>query len=39
MGDVIGVIDAEDDVAKDLLVHAEALFEQTARMWSRAASS
>jgi cellulose synthase/poly-beta-1,6-N-acetylglucosamine synthase-like glycosyltransferase len=25
MGDVVGVIDAEDDVAEDLLVHAEAL--------------
>jgi cellulose synthase/poly-beta-1,6-N-acetylglucosamine synthase-like glycosyltransferase len=25
-GDVVGVIDAEDDVAEDLLVHAEALF-------------
>src|SRR6516165_9112691 len=29
MGDVIGVIDAEDDVAADLLVHTEALFERT----------
>lgn len=28
-GDVVGVIDAEDDVAADLLVHTEALFEQT----------
>ena len=28
MGDVIGVIDAEDDVAEDLLVHTEALFDQ-----------
>ncbi len=26
MGDVVGVIDAEDDVAEDLLVHAEGLF-------------
>ncbi len=26
MGDVVGVIDAEDDVAEDLLAHAEALF-------------
>ena len=25
MGDVVGVIDAEDDVAEDLLIHAEAL--------------
>jgi cellulose synthase/poly-beta-1,6-N-acetylglucosamine synthase-like glycosyltransferase len=29
MGDVIGVIDAEDDVAEDLLVHAEALLQRT----------
>ena len=29
MGDVIGVIDAEDDVAKDLLVHAEALLSRS----------
>jgi len=29
MGDVIGVIDAEDDVAEDLLVHAEALLTQS----------
>ncbi|MCL2583093.1 MAG: glycosyltransferase family 2 protein [Streptosporangiales bacterium] len=28
-GDVVGVIDAEDDVAEDLLVHTEALFEMT----------
>jgi cellulose synthase/poly-beta-1,6-N-acetylglucosamine synthase-like glycosyltransferase len=31
MGDVVGVIDAEDDVAEDLLVHAEAL------LWSSGA--
>jgi len=29
MGDVVGVIDAEDDVAEDLLVHAEALLLET----------
>jgi cellulose synthase/poly-beta-1,6-N-acetylglucosamine synthase-like glycosyltransferase len=29
MGDVIGVIDAEDDVAEDLLVHAEALLSRS----------
>jgi cellulose synthase/poly-beta-1,6-N-acetylglucosamine synthase-like glycosyltransferase len=28
-GDVVGVIDAEDDVAPDLLVHTEALFDVT----------
>lgn len=28
-GDVVGVIDAEDDVAADLLVHTEALFRET----------
>jgi len=29
MGDVVGVIDAEDDVAEDLLVHAEALLSRS----------
>ena len=28
-GDVVGVIDAEDDVAEDLLAHVEALFDQS----------